>query len=72
MSGSNGCKILVTALVVAVIMGGLGFVSGFLTHTVLVADERTGMGVVPTPLEEAAVQLPEPTDGSAEKVLQQP
>lgn len=38
MSDSTGCKILVTALVVAVIMGGLGFAVGFLTHTVLVAD----------------------------------
>lgn len=72
MSGSNGCKILVTALVVAVIMGGLGFVSGFLTHTVLVADERTGVEVAPTPLEEAVVPLPGPTDGSVEKELQQP
>jgi len=72
MSGSNGCKILVTALVVAVIMGGLGFVSGFLTHTVLVADVRTGVEVAPTPLEEAMVPLPEPTDGSVENELQQP
>mgnify|MGYP007112148276 CR=1 FL=1 len=57
MSGSNGCKILVTALVVAVIMGGLGFVSGFLTHTVLVADERTGVEVLPLSL----IHISEPT-----------
>jgi carboxyl-terminal processing protease len=61
MSGSNGCKIVVTALVVALIMGGLGFVSGFLTHTVLVADQRTGVEVSPTAPEVAVVPPPEPT-----------
>ncbi len=38
MSNSTGCKVLVTALIVAVIMGSLGFVAGFATHTVMVAD----------------------------------
>ncbi|MFN2225118.1 MAG: S41 family peptidase [Anaerolineae bacterium] len=38
MSDSSGCKILVTALVVGLVMGVLGFGAGFLTHAVLVAD----------------------------------
>jgi carboxyl-terminal processing protease len=38
MSNSTGCKILITAVLVAVIMGGLGFATGFLTYAVLVAD----------------------------------
>ncbi len=38
MSDSTGCKILATALIVAIVMGGLGFVTGFLTHAVIAAD----------------------------------
>ena len=38
MNDSVGCKIALTAIFVAVIMGGLGFVTGFLTHALLVAD----------------------------------
>lgn len=44
MSSSTGCKIAITALIVAVIMGGLGFATGFLTHAILFAD-----GASPTP-----------------------
>ncbi|RPI52531.1 MAG: hypothetical protein EHM56_08295, partial [Chloroflexi bacterium] len=61
MSGSNGCKILATALIVAVIMGGLGFVSGFLTHTVLVADQRVAAEMPATLPPEATVPVTEPT-----------
>jgi carboxyl-terminal processing protease len=38
MNDSVGCKIALTAMLVAVVMGGLGFVTGFLTHALLVAD----------------------------------
>jgi len=37
MSNSASCKIVVTALIVAFVMGSLGFVVGFLTHGVIVA-----------------------------------
>jgi carboxyl-terminal processing protease len=44
MSNSNGCKIAITAVIVAIIMGSLGFVTGYLTHAVLFANEAS-----PTP-----------------------
>jgi carboxyl-terminal processing protease len=50
MNDSVGCKIALTAIFVAVIMGGLGFVTGFLTHALLVAD---------APGEQAAVVVQE-------------
>jgi carboxyl-terminal processing protease len=57
MSDSTGCKVLLTALVVAIVMGGLGFATGFLTHTVLVAGvEASSQTVV---LEVTATPLPE-------------
>jgi carboxyl-terminal processing protease len=34
MSDSTGCKVLATALIVAIIMGGLGFASGYLVYAV--------------------------------------
>ena len=37
MSNSASCKIVVTALIVAFVMGSLGFVVGFFTHGVIVA-----------------------------------
>lgn len=63
MSGSNGCRILVTALIVAVIMGGLGFISGFLTHTALVAGEQVA-AEMPATLPEATVPPSKPTVGT--------
>jgi carboxyl-terminal processing protease len=39
MSNSTGCKIAATALVVAIVMGILGFATGFMTHTVMVAAQ---------------------------------
>jgi carboxyl-terminal processing protease len=69
MSDSTGCKVLLTALVVAIVMGALGFGTGFITHTVLVAgDQVTAETTVPefiaTPLPEEATSpaVPEPTD----------
>jgi carboxyl-terminal processing protease len=38
MSESTSCKVVLTAVIVAIIMGGLGFVTGFLTHTLVAAD----------------------------------
>jgi carboxyl-terminal processing protease len=63
MSDSAGCKVLVTALVVAFIMGGLGFVVGFLTHTVMVADAAPAVStsvVVVTATQVPAEDSPEP------------
>jgi carboxyl-terminal processing protease len=57
MSNSTGCKVLITALVVAIVMGGLGFATGFATHTVLVAGAQpTSQTIV---LEATATPLPE-------------
>jgi carboxyl-terminal processing protease len=72
MSGSNGCKILVTVLIVAFIMGGLGFVSGFLTHRVLVAAETGGEELSATAPEVAVLPLPEPTATVGEEEAQAP
>lgn len=65
MSNSTGCKVLMTALIVAIIMGGLGFVTGFLTHTVLVADASDPaptviVEVTSTPLAVGAQSTPVP------------
>jgi carboxyl-terminal processing protease len=57
MSNSTGCKVLITALVVAIVMGGLGFATGFVAHTVLVAGgQPTSQTIV---LEVTATPLPE-------------
>jgi len=52
MSGSNGCKIAVLVIIVALFAGTLGFVSGFAAHAVLVAAE---------PIENPLVLVEEPT-----------
>jgi carboxyl-terminal processing protease len=46
MSDSNGCRILLTALVVGLVMGALGFGAGYLTHAVLVADLPSAVSTV--------------------------
>ena len=64
MSDSTGCKILATALVVAIIMGGLGFITGFLTHTVLVADgpdAQSAVVIEVTATPQAVGEPPSPT-----------
>ena len=75
MSNSVGCKIALTAVIVAVIMGGLGFITGFLTHTVLVAGQPptpqtvvvpvtvTPTPALPGPEPTEPPELPEPTPG---------
>lgn len=72
MTESTGCKVLLTALIVAVIMGSLGFAAGYITHAVVAAsppDESTGPVVLEVTLEpdllEATtvpVDPPAPTD----------
>jgi carboxyl-terminal processing protease len=42
MSDSVGCRIAATAVVVGLIMGGLGFASGLLTHALWVSDLTPG------------------------------
>ena len=72
MSESTGCKIAITALIVAIIMGGLGFATGFITHTVLVAGEpretRTvvlEVTAMPSLAEPTATPTEEQTPSSA-------
>ena len=72
MSDSTGCKVLVTAIIVAIIMGGLGFATGFLTHTVMVAAAPVPASTVVveiTATPSSAEALPTaamPTGGSSE------
>jgi len=71
MSDSTGCKVVVTAIVVAIIMGGLGFATGFLTHTVMLAGAPAPVSTVVveiTSTPSAVGALPTaavPTEGSA-------
>jgi carboxyl-terminal processing protease len=70
MSNSTGCKVLMTALIVAIIMGGLGFVTGFLAHTVLVADASDPaptvmVDVTTTPLAVGAQSTPVPSSNNS-------
>jgi carboxyl-terminal processing protease len=58
MSNSTGCKILFTALVVAIVMGGLGFATGFVTHTVLVSGDEPA----PSVFAREATSTPSPED----------
>ncbi len=42
MSRANGCKVALFVILVALIFGSLGFVAGFMTHTILIASEDIG------------------------------
>jgi carboxyl-terminal processing protease len=81
MSNSSGCKIAITAVIVAIIMGGLGFATGFLTHALLYPSTAgTPETIVvqvtstPVPLEATVAPVnPEATDQpqpSAEPTIQ--
>jgi carboxyl-terminal processing protease len=64
MSDSTGCKILATAVIVAIIMGGLGFVTGFLTH-VLLATDTSLVEISSTPVVMEELPTPDsPAEGS--------
>jgi carboxyl-terminal processing protease len=70
MSDSTGCKVLVTAILVAIVMGSLGFVTGFLTHTIVVADAPIAASTViveitATPSSQEAIPGPSEEAGSA-------
>ena len=68
MSNSTGWKILATALIVAIIMGGLGFVTGYLVYAVQdrVSDNPTSTAIVEvTSTPEEVEQLSTP-DSSGE------
>ena len=58
MSKSTGCTIAFVVLFVALITGGLGFATGFLTHTVLVAADTgsTDVAVVEVKATEAPTE----------------
>jgi carboxyl-terminal processing protease len=78
MSDSTGCKVIVTAMIVAIIMGGLGFATGFLTHTVMVADAPASASTIVveiTTTPSAAEALPTaavPTEDSSESLPTEP
>ena len=68
MSNSNGCKVAFLVVIVAILMGGLGFAAGYTTHAIQVAaapkDEVTNPAVVTaTPLPVEAVE-PSPAPGA--------
>jgi carboxyl-terminal processing protease len=69
MSDSTGCKILATAVIVAIVFGIMGFAAGFLTHTLLVrGSEEVAAGptveINPASQPEEAPPTEEPpTDG---------
>ncbi len=63
MSNSTGCKVVITALIVAIVMGGLGFITGFLTHTIMVSDVPQ---IVSTVVVEITAGLPAATVPIAE------
>jgi carboxyl-terminal processing protease len=70
MSNSNSCKVVFLVIVVAVIMGGLGFLTGFATNAVLVAasaeeDPMIIVEVTSTPLPTEVGTLPEPEGGNS-------
>ena len=68
MSDSTGCKVLATAVIVAIVMGGLGFVTGFLTHSVLAADTSDMFSTVLveiTSTPSVAERLPTPASPDA-------
>lgn len=72
MSDSTGCRIIATAVIVAIVMGSLGFVTGFLTHSVLAADRSDTVSTALTEITStppAVDGFPSPTspaEGSAE------
>jgi carboxyl-terminal processing protease len=70
MSESTSCKVVLTAVIVAIIMGGLGFVTGFLTHALVVADTPPSASTIiveitATPSVSQALPTEEPS-GNAE------
>ena len=63
MSSSTSCKVLATALIVAIIMGGLGFATGYLVYAVRDASTENPVSTVIveiTSAPEPAGQLPSP------------
>ena len=46
MSNSTGCKVLATALIVAIIMGGLGFATGYLVYAIQDAGTENPVSTV--------------------------
>ncbi len=80
MSNSGSCRTALLVVIIAIIMGGLGFATGFATHSVLVAGEETPVAINITedtvaPPEEAvdshvapAIDTPVPPIGASPSV----
>jgi carboxyl-terminal processing protease len=72
MSDSTGCKVFATAVIVAIVMGGLGFFTGFFTHAVLATDTSEMVSTVlveitSTPSVAEGLPIPDsPAEGSPE------
>jgi carboxyl-terminal processing protease len=71
MTDSSGCRTAVIALIVAIVMGGLGFATGFITHAVLYPNTPTTAQTIvvevtstqaPSVGEQAPTGLPIPTE----------
>lgn len=63
MSDSTSCRVVFTAIIVAFVMGGLGFATGFITHAIIVADAPSTAStmiveVTSTPSAEEALPTP--------------
>jgi hypothetical protein len=72
MSNSTGCKVLATALIVAIIMGGLGFATGYLVYAIQDAGTEKFVStaiveITSTPEAVDALSSPDtPTKGAPE------
>ncbi len=60
MSRVNGCKVALLVILIALIAGSLGFIAGFMTHTVLIASEDVGAA---TPAPVSMTPTPPATEG---------
>jgi carboxyl-terminal processing protease len=68
MSESSGCKIAITAVIVAIIMGGLGFATGFFTRALLYPSTPATAQTIVVEVTSAPMPAeanPLPTDLSA-------
>jgi carboxyl-terminal processing protease len=63
MSRSSALKVAVLVLAVAIIMGALGFATGFATHTILAVEPSTTDSAAPTIVAETS-DTPQPGGGS--------
>jgi carboxyl-terminal processing protease len=66
MSNSNGCKVTFLVILVAVLMGGLGFTAGYTTHAIQVAVVPATAATTIVQVTAATTEAVEPTVTPAE------